>query len=51
MWPGHDATVLPGPWLDGIRDRYGKDPQIKFFEKTCIADNVIGAVLLPGAAE
>ena len=21
-----------GPWLDGIRERYGMDPQIKLFE-------------------
>ncbi len=23
-----------GPWLDGIRERYGMAPQIKFFETT-----------------
>ena len=40
-----------GPWLDGIRERYGMDPQIKFFETACITDNAVEAVLLPDAAE
>jgi hypothetical protein len=40
-----------GPWLDGIRERYGMDPKIKFFETACITDNSAGAVLLPEAAE
>ena len=40
-----------GPWLDGIRQRYGMDPQIKFFETACITDNSVEAVLLPDAAE
>ena len=39
-----------GPWLDGIRERYGMDPQIRFFETACITDNAIEAVLLPDAA-
>ena len=40
-----------GPWLDGIRERYGMDPQIKYFETACITDNAAEAVLLPDAAE
>ena len=40
-----------GPWLDGIRERYGMDPQIKFFQTACITDNATGAVLLPDMAE
>ena len=39
-----------GPWLDGIRQRYGMDPQIKFFETACVTDNATGEVLLPEAA-
>ena len=39
-----------GPWLDGIRERYGMDPQIKFYETPCITDNAAGAVLSGGAA-
>jgi hypothetical protein len=40
-----------GPWLQGIRERYGMDPQIKFFETACITDNSTETVLLPDAAE
>src|SRR5260370_37326210 len=39
-----------GPWLDGIRDPYGMDPQIKFFETACIPHNSVEAGLLPDAA-
>jgi len=39
-----------GPWLDGIRERYRMDPQIKFFQTACITDNVTGAVHLSDAA-
>jgi hypothetical protein len=40
-----------GPWLDGIRERYGTDPQIKFFETACITGNAAGTVMLPGGAK
>jgi hypothetical protein len=40
-----------GPWLDGIRERYGMDPQIKYFRTACITDNSAEAILLPDAAE
>jgi hypothetical protein len=40
-----------GPWLEGIRARYGMDPSIKYFETACITDNAIDKVLLPDAAE
>jgi hypothetical protein len=40
-----------GPWLQGIRERYGMDPQIKYFETACITDNAVEAMLLPEAAE
>jgi len=40
-----------GPWLQGIRERYGMDPQIKYFETACITDNSVEQVLLPDAAE
>ena len=36
-----------GPWLEGIRERYGMDPQIKYFETACVTDNAVEAVLLP----
>jgi len=52
LWQTRAAAeaFYTGPWLDGIRERYGMDPQIKLFETACITDNAIGAVLLPDAA-
>jgi len=52
LWQTRAAAeaFYTGPWLEGIRERYGMDPQIKFFETACITDNAIGAVLLPDAA-
>lgn len=40
-----------GPWLDGIRERYGMDPEIRYFDTACITDNALAAVLLPEAAD
>ena len=40
-----------GPWLDGIRERYGMDPEIRYFHTAAITDNSVEAVLLPDAAE
>ena len=48
---GDAEAFYSGPWLDGIRERYGMDPQIKYFETACIADNAAEAVLLSQAAE
>jgi len=36
-----------GAWLAGIRERYGMDPQIKYFHTACVTDNSAEAVLLP----
>ena len=51
LWQTRAAAeaFYTGQWLDGIRDRYGMDPQIRFFETACITDNAIEAVLLPDA--
>ena len=53
LWQTQAAAekFYAGPWLDGIRNRYGMDPQIKFFQTACITDNAAGAVLLPDATE
>jgi hypothetical protein len=53
LWQSRaDAEAFyTGPWLDGIRKRYGMDPQIKYFHTACITDNSAEAVLLPDAAE
>ena len=40
-----------GPWLDGIRERYGMDPEIRYFHTAAVTDNSAEAVLLPDAAE
>jgi hypothetical protein len=40
-----------GPWLAVIRERYGMDPQIKYFHTACVTDNLAEAVLLPDTAE
>jgi hypothetical protein len=36
-----------GPWLARIRERYGMEPQIRYFHTACVTDNSAGAVLLP----
>ena len=53
LWESREQAeaFYSGPWLDGIRERYGMDPQIKFFETACVTDNSVEAVLLPEAAE
>jgi hypothetical protein len=35
-----------GPWLDGIKQRYGMKPQIEFFEVFAVTDNRRGKVEL-----
>ena len=38
-----------GPWLAGIRERYGMDPHIRYFHTACVTDNLAEAVLLAEA--
>ena len=49
--PGTDIEsarrFYSGPWLDGIRARYGTDPEIEYFETLVILDNPGGVVTLP----
>jgi hypothetical protein len=40
-----------GPWLVGIRERYGMDPLIKYFETACVTDNAAETILIPDAAD
>jgi hypothetical protein len=49
LWQTRAAAeaFYTGPWLNGIRERYGMDPQMKYFETACITDNAIEAILLP----
>ena len=53
LWETRAAAeaFYAGPWLDGIRERYGMDPEIKYFHTACVTDNAAEAVLLPDAAE
>ena len=53
LWETRAAAekYYAGPWLDGIQERYGMDPQVRWFETACVTDNAIEAVLLPEAAE
>ena len=46
LWQTRSAAeaFYAGPWRDRIRERYGTDPQIKFFETACITDNARGYV-------
>ena len=41
LWESRaDAEAFyTGPWLQGIRERYGMDPQIKYFHTACVTDN------------
>jgi len=42
LWENMDAAkaFYSGPWVEGIRDRYGMDPIIRYFETSAITDNV-----------
>jgi len=53
LWETRAAAekYYAGPWLDGIQERDGMDPQGRWFETACVTDNAIEAVLLPAAAE
>ncbi|MEJ0071948.1 MAG: hypothetical protein WDO24_28100 [Pseudomonadota bacterium] len=40
-------TFYSGPWLQGIRERYGMAPEIRYFDTACVTDNAAQAVLMP----
>jgi hypothetical protein len=50
LWKARaDAEAFyAGPWLDGIRERYAMDPQIKYFHTTCVTDNLADEILFFG---
>ena len=45
LWKSLEAAkaFYSGPWLDGIRARYGSDPKITYFETLALADTSTGA--------
>jgi hypothetical protein len=53
LWQSRAAAeaFYSGPWLAGIRERYGMDPEIRYFHTAAITDNSLATVLLPAAAE
>ena len=36
-----------GPWLQGIRERYGMDPEIRYFHTAAVTDNSTEACCCP----
>jgi hypothetical protein len=40
-----------GPWLDGIRDRYGCEPRISYFDTFAIADQATNYAGAPHALQ
>lgn len=44
LWESLEAAqrFYKGPWLEGIRARYGVDPQIAYYETFAIADSASG---------
>ena len=47
----HAEAFYSGPWLEGIRERYGMDPKIRYFYTAAVTDNSVDAMPLPIAAE
>jgi hypothetical protein len=44
MWESQEAAeaFYSGPWIEGIRARYGCEPRISYYETVAIADKVSG---------
>jgi hypothetical protein len=44
MWKTLEAAkaFYSGPWLEGIRERYGNEPRITYFETFAVADRKDG---------
>jgi hypothetical protein len=53
LWESREQAeaFYSGPWLDGIRERYGMDPIIRYFHTAAITDNREASVVLVAAAE
>jgi Putative mono-oxygenase ydhR len=54
MWKTREAAerFYNGVWLEGIRERYGNDPKISYFETVALADvaaGKAGAIKRPAA--
>jgi putative monooxygenase ydhR len=44
MWETREAAekFYNGPWMKGIRERYGSEPRISYFETVALADKASG---------
>jgi Putative mono-oxygenase ydhR len=44
MWETKEAAekFYNGPWMEGIRQRYGNEPRITYFETVALADKLTG---------
>jgi hypothetical protein len=44
MWETREAAekFYNGPWMEGIRERYGSEPKITYFETVALADKASG---------
>jgi hypothetical protein len=44
MWESREAAekFYNGPWAEGIRQRYGSEPRITYFETVALADKATG---------
>jgi hypothetical protein len=44
LWESQEAAerFYTGEWLAGIRDRYGSEPRISYFETVALTDKVTG---------
>jgi hypothetical protein len=48
QWESREAAeaFYSGPWLKGIVERYGMEPEISFFDVFALTDNRVGEVQL-----
>lgn len=46
LWENIESAkaFYSGPWLDGILERYGQYPVIKYFQTTAMTDNTTGEI-------
>ena len=51
LWRSIEAAkaFYQGPWLDGILERYGRYPEIEYFQTFAIVDNP-GGIVAPAEA-
>lgn len=50
LWQSREAAdaLYDGAWRTMIRERYGAEPSVRYFDTPVIVDNVIGEVQIDG---